>query len=383
MRRKLKIAVLGYIVRGPLGGLAWHHLQYVLGLKKMGHDVLFVEDSDDYPACYDPCTYGFGVDPGYGLGFIKTSFDGLGLRDLWAYFDVHTNQWHGAKNAEDFVKGSDLLLNLSGANPLREWSLHVPKRVFVDTDPAFVQIRHLTDKKAMELAKNHNVFLTFGENFGNEDCLIPDDGFDWKPTRQPVVLDVWQASGGNKDGNLTTVMQWDSYEKVLYHGREYGMKSTSFAPFLEMPLQCSETFEIAVGSANAPFELLVQNGWNVLESQKVTESIWTYKDFVENSKAEFSVAKHGYVESKSGWFSERSAVYLASGRPVITQETGFSKFIETGKGLMSFSDQLGALDAIERINADYDLHCSEARRVAEEFFGHEHVLQNLLEVSLS
>jgi hypothetical protein len=378
----MQIAVLGYIIRGPIGGLAWHHLQYVLGLKKLGHDVLFIEDSEDYPACYNPETNEMGTDASYGLRFIDESFKSLDLQGVWSYFDFHTNQWFGNANAVEFLKSADILLNLSGVNPLRDWSAQVPKRVFVDTDPAFIQIRHLTDEKARKLAGQHDVFFTFGENFGSEDCSIPDDSFDWQPTRQPVVLNAWNFTKGNKHGHLTTIMQWDSYKKVEYGGREFGMKSKSFDDFLDLPSQTDETFVIGVGSASAPRELLQKNGWKVLNPLIPTRTIWTYQDFIQTSKAEFSVAKAGYVQSRSGWFSERSAVYLASGRPVLTQETGFSKFIETGKGLLSFSNQADALKGIEKINKDYDFHCREARRIAAEYFDYRTILTNLLNKSL-
>ncbi len=379
---KLKIAVLGYIVRGPLGGLAWHHLQYVLGFKKLGFEVLFIEDSEDYPACYNPETNEMGTDASYGLRFIDESFKSLGLSELWAYFDFHTNQWFGYQKAAEFFQSADILLNLSGVNPLREWSVQVPKRVFIDTDPAFVQIRHLSDENARNLAEQHNLFFTFGENFGADNCEIPSDGFDWKPTRQPVVLDVWKATKGNKNRHWTTIMQWDSYKTVNFNGREFGMKSKSFEALLDFPSQTDETFELGVGSVSAPRDLLAKKGWKVTNPLIPTKTIWTYQDFIRNSKAEFSVAKDGYVKSQSGWFSERSAVYLASGRPVLTQETGFSKFIETGKGLLSFTNPAEALEGIEQINKAYDFHCRAARRIAEEYFDYRMILRDLLDKSL-
>jgi hypothetical protein len=377
----LRIAVLGYIVRAPIGGLAWHHLQYVLGLKRLGHQVLFIEESEDYPACYNPHTNQFEIDPSYGLRFIDDCFKRLDLEGLWTYFDFHTNQWFGYQKANEFIQSADILLNLSGMNSLPEGSWRVPKRVFIDTDPVFVQIRHLTDERARKLAEQHNVFFTFGENFGAKDCLIPDDGFAWKATRQPVVLDIWRMTGGTQNANWTTIMQWDSYQKVDFGGRMFGMKSKSFEEFLDLPNQTRETFELGVGSASVPKELLQEKGWKIINPLIPTRTIWTYQDFIRNSKAEFSVAKDGYVKSRSGWFSERSAAYLASGRPVLTQETGFSKFIETGHGLFAFSDQTEVLAGIEKINRNYDFHCRAARQVAEDFFDHRMILRDLLEHS--
>ena len=211
---RLRIVVLGYIVRGPLGGLVWHHLQYVLGLHLLGHEVLFLEDSDDYPSCYQPDSYEMSRDPAYGLQFIQQAFAPYGLSDKWAYYDAHELRWYGQTSTQvhRFIQSADVLLNLSGVNVLREVTLlQIPQRVLIDTDPAFTQIRHLSEPAAYTLATQHNHFFTFGENFGLPECSIPDDGFQWRATRQPVVLDLWPQSPGNSSQPWTTVMQWDSY----------------------------------------------------------------------------------------------------------------------------------------------------------------------------
>ncbi len=379
---KLRILVLGYIIRGPLGGLAWHHAQYVLGLKKLGHDVFFVEDSDDYPACYDPRSNEIGIDASCGLRFIEKFFERLGLRENWAYYDAHRQKWFGKTKEEslNLFASADVLLNISGVNPLRDWALQVPRKVFIDTDPAFVQIRHLTDKNAATLAEKHDTFFTFGENFGADDCLIPDDGFKWIPTRQPIVTDVWKMSSGNPQANWTTVMQWDSYKAVKIKETTFGMKSRSFDDFLNLPKKRPlENFELAVGSETVPRQKLQNAGWKLTNPLIPTRTPWSYQQFIQNSKAEWSVAKHGYAASRSGWFSERSAAYLASGRPVLTQETGFSKFIANGEGLLSFSNLQEAVDGIDKIDSDYKFHCKEAREIAREYFDYKNVLTRLIE----
>jgi len=382
---KLRILVLGYIVRGPIGGMAWHHLQYVLGLSKLGHDVVFLEDSDDYPGCYNPPTGEVNTDPRYGLRFIEDCFKKLNLDGLWAYYDAHTNQWFGKTRAEmfDFFVSTDILLNLSGVNPLREWLLQIPKRTFIDTDPAFTQIRHLTDENAGKLAAKHNYFFTFGENFGAEDCSIPKDGFDWQPTRQPIVLDSWKITEGKKDAKWTTVMQWDSYRTLQYDGQTFGMKSTSFNEYVDLPKMTEDTFELAIGSADAPREFLKSKGWKIVNPLVPTRTPWTYQKYIKNSKAEWTIAKHGYSSSRSGWFSERSAGYLASGRPVLTEETGFSQFVESGAGLLSFSSKEEVLAGIEKINSDYLRHCKAAREVAADFFSYKKVFSKLFDSILN
>jgi hypothetical protein len=382
---RLRILVLGYIVRGPLGGLAWHHLQYVMGLAELGHEVYFVEDSDDYPACYDPAKDAMTTDPSYGLRFAARTFERVGLGDCWAYYDAHTVRWFGpcADTIFDLCTGAEILLNLSGVNPLRPWLLEIPVRVFVDTDPVFTQVRHLTEPGSRQAARQHTAFVSFGENIGQPKATVPHDGFSWQATRQPVVLEAWPVTPGPVHGKFTTVMQWDSYATRAYNGRLYGMKSVSFGPYLDLPGKAGPVFELAIGSPTAPRSLLRRQGWGVRNSLRPTRDPWTYQHFIQQSKAEFSVAKSGYVVSYSGWFSERSAAYLASGRPVLVQDTGFSEWLETGAGVMPFTTPEEALAGLEEINRRYEFHCRAARAMAAEYFDARKVLSRLIAWSMS
>src|ERR671931_2003480 len=202
----LRIIVLGYIVRGPLGGYAWHHLQYVLGLAQLGHDVYFFEDSDDYAACYDPSTNGMSTDPSYGLAFAERAFERLGLSQRWAYHDAHRDRWYGMEGDRvmEICASADVALNVSGVNPVRPWWRSVPVRVFIDTDPAFTQIRHLSDPTSLARAREHSAFVTFGENFARSGCMVPDDGLPWHPTRQPIVLDAWPVTAAPSSAKFTS-----------------------------------------------------------------------------------------------------------------------------------------------------------------------------------
>ena len=376
----MRIIVLGYIVRGPLGGLVWHHLQYVMGLHRLGHDVTFIEDSDDYESCYDPVRDATTSDPSFGLEFTSAVFDFAGISERWAYFDAHSNTWFGPGGAaaREMLRSADLLLNLSGVNPMRDWFLNAPYRVLIDTDPVFTQIRHLKDGKKMQDALLHTAFFTFGENFGKPECSIPGDGLPWLPTRQPIVLDAWPVRPGRPGANFTTVMQWDSYPAQEHGGRSFGMKSASFNPYLDLPRRTEDKLELAIGSSSAPRDQLRNYGWIVTDPLAVTRTAATYQEFIRDSKAEFTVAKHGYVATRSGWFSERSAAYLASGRPVVTEDTGFSDWLRADGGVMAFDSPDSAAAAIERVNRDYARQCRRARAVAEEFFESGAVLNHLL-----
>jgi hypothetical protein len=305
----------------------------------------------------------------------------VGLGDRWAYHDAHTDAWHGpaGDRALELCRTSDIVLNLSGMNPLRPWVREVPVRVIVDTDPAFTQVRHLAEPAARERAAEHTAFFSFAELIGDRGGSIPDDGFPWQPTRQPVVLDAWPVTPGPRDGHFTTVMQWDSYAVRELGGRRFGMKSASFDEFVGMPqLAAAGSFELALGSASAPRDRLRSHGWIVRDPMEVTRDPWAYQRYIQGSKAEFTVAKHGYVVSRSGWFSERSAAYLASGRPVITQETGFSRWLPSGEGVLAFSTPAEAVAAIADVSARYAQHCRAARGLAEAYFDSAVVLVDLL-----
>jgi hypothetical protein len=384
-RPALRILVLGYVVRRPLGGGVWPTLQYALGLLRLGHDVYFVEDSEDWGSCYDPSRHVTDEDPTFGLKFAKELFERNELGDRWAYYDAHTTTWHGprADGIEDICRSADVLINNSGINPIRPWLAGVPHRVYIDTDPAFEQVRQLTDDFRQDRLEQHNVFLTLGENIPCGDCDVPDDGIAWQSTRQPVVLDRWRPTEGPVAGNFTTVMLWDSYAPQELGEHRFGMKSESFEPYFDLPSRVGLVgrMEMAVGGPNVPKSKLRENGWVVVDPLGPTRTPWTYQQYLADSKAEFTVAKHGYVASRCGWFSERSAHYLASGRPVVTQDTGFGTWLPTGTGLLSFASPAQAVDAVAEIERNYDEHCRGARALAERYFDSDTVLTRLLDLA--
>jgi hypothetical protein len=376
----LRIIVLGYIVRGPIGGLVWHHLQYVMGLAKLGHEVYFVEDSGDSPwCCYDPSRHVTDSDPTFGLRFAQQVFELGGVGERWAYYDAHRSTWHGpADRVPQLCETADLLLNLGGVNTLRNWFKGIPRRALVDTDPAFTQIKHLTDPAAHAEAAQHTSFFSFAENIVAGTSTVPVDGFAWQATRQPMVLDAWpvtpMADGVNR---FTTVMQWNSYPPREYAGRRFGMKSDSFTPYLELPRAVSAQLEVAVGG-DAAREALSGHGWIVRDPLETIADAEMYRRYLRESSAEFTVAKHGYVVTNTGWFSERSAAYLATGRPVITQDTGFRQWLRADSGVLAFSTPEEAAEAIHAVAGEYQKHSTAARVVAEEYFDAAEVLPSLI-----
>jgi hypothetical protein len=379
---RLRIVVLGYIVRGPIGGMAWHHLQYVVGLARLGHDVLFLEESEDFPSCYNPVTNEVGSNPSYGLQFAQSAFERLGVGECWSFYDAPQQTWHGP--AADRVLRScgvaDLLINISGVNPIRPWLAKIPVRVLIDTDPAFTQIRHITSNPARSRAAQHNAFFSFAESIESGESTIPDDGFPWQATRQPVVLDLWPVSDGPTSAPFTTVMQWESYPAIEFDGRRFGMKSESFDIIRQLPGRVAVPLEIALGCREGSIRRdLRELGWRLVDPLAVTRDPWTYQEYLQNSLGEFSVAKHGYVVSRSGWFSEKTACYLATGRPAVVQDTGFSRHITCGAGLWAFHDAESAIDAIENVEKNYQKECRIAREIADEYFNSQKVLNSILD----
>jgi hypothetical protein len=381
---RLRIILLGYIVRGPLAGLAWHYLQYVLALTRLGHEVYFFEDSDDYASCYNPETNTQSTDPSYGLQFLSSAMGELGLAERWAYYDAHKAVWRGpcADQALAICATADLFLNVSAVNPIRPWLMAVPVRVLVDTDPAFTQVRHLTSADARTRAACHTAFFSFGENLSAGLSSIPDDGFQWQATRQPVVLDAWAVTPAPPAGSYTSVMLWEAYPAIEYHGRRYGPKADSFGPFLDLPTRTGPVFELAFGSRTQPGKMMKEHGWTLIDPREPSRSLGHYRDYIQASRAEFGVAKHGYVVSRSGWFSERSALYLASGRPVLVQDTGFGEWLRTSEGVLPFRTVEDVLAGVDAINERYRTHCDAARAVAETYFSAPAVLTRLLELAI-
>jgi hypothetical protein len=374
----MRILLLGYIIRAPFGGLCFHHLQYMLSLKKLGHDVLFYEDSDDYPDYYN--SQSIDIAEHLGFSFIERLFGYYELKDKWTFFDSGANTWYGLPKEHffQFCAGADIVLNLSGVNVLREWWSKIPVRAYIDTDPVFNQIKNLTDKKRKELTAEHTCYFSFAENIEKHTDLIPKDGFNWKATRQPVTSEIWEKTTPVKQGKWTTVLQWDAYNKCEYDGEIYGMKSDSFDAFIKLPAKSGEAFELAIKADSFTISHLRNNSWSIIESLRPTKDAWSYQRYIAQSKGEWSVAKQGYVKANSGWFSERSLSYLVSGKPVVVQDTGFSDFLPVGEGLFCFSNIEEAIEQIKRVNMDYDFHCGKARSFVEENFEGKKIVTDLL-----
>jgi hypothetical protein len=375
----LKIVCSGHLVRHPVGGHSWHHLQYLVGFQRLGHEVIFFEDYGWPKSCYDPACNDMTADPSYGISYLMRLLRPYGLEDHWCYLaEDGTSYGMPRERLAQLCSECDVYLNLSGINWIPELE-QCRRRVLVDTDPVFTQIGGHGLGRAFSW---YHTLFTYGENVHRPGCDMPTAGVRWLPTRQPVVIDLWPMEAGDPSAPLTTVVNWSAYGDREHEGRVYGQKDREFEPFFSLPRDTGETTEMVVSAPAAVLERLADGGWRLADPLKITRDPWTYQRYLRASRAEFGVAKHAYVSTQCGWFSDRSSAYLATGRPVIVQDTGFSKLLPCGEGLLAYRTLEEAVLAIRRIRDGYKAHCRAARAVAEEYFDARRVLTDLLERSL-
>ncbi len=369
----LRILCSGYLVRYPLGGQTWHHLQYLVGFRRLGHEVVFFEHFGWPNSCYHPIRDKMTADPEFGIAFLRTTLQRYGLDECWCYLaEDGTAYGMPREQLAQACRDSDVYFNLSNINWIPELAA-CRRRALVDTDPVFTQIG---SHGLSEPFTRYQALFTFGEN-------VPTNGACWLPTRQPVVLDLWPVESGNPSAPFTTVMNWTAYGDYEHEGRVYGQKDREFAPFFSLPRETGQLMEIAVAGLPAGVTTrLAQGGWRLADPLKVTRTPWTFQQYLCASRAEFCVAKHAYVSTRCGWFSERSSSYLAAGRPVIVQDTGFSDFLPCGMGLVAYRTPAEAVAAVEQLSENYEEHCRAARSLVEEYFDARRVLTNLLERAL-
>lgn len=389
--KKIKIVVGGFIGLYPTGGATWDYIQYPLGFKLLGHNVYYIEDTMQYPVYqiegdkWDDCTF--------GVEYIRKAMESLGMGDSWAYRDVATGKIFGLseKKLKQLCGEADVFINVSSSTFMREEYLKIPVRVFIDTDPMFTQYQY---NKALEeggaraeYAKNfmhaHTHFFTFGLNIGKPDCRIPVFDFDWKTTVKPTCLRFWDSYKGKNKFGFTSIINWIERPDFIYDNESWGQKNKVFRSFTELPAKTNQSFEIIISrprdqQATDSINELSKNGWTILCPDDLIADKDEYKSFIQSSMAEFSICKETYIKSHSGWFSGRSACYLAAGKPVITQDTQWSKYIPAGEGLFGCNDMQTAIEAIEDVSSNYKKHSKKAKEIAEAYFDSDRVLTDIL-----
>jgi hypothetical protein len=386
MPAKPTILVLGMMARTPFAGVAWQGLHYLEGFRRLGYDVYYIEDTGDWP--YDPEQNAVTADCGYPIRYLARLMDWCGLPNRWAYRGASQGgRVFGLPEAEllGLYRRAAALVNLTGATVLREDHLRVPVRIYLETDPVLPQIEATRGRRfTLELLGAHTHHFTFGENIGTARCAVPAGPFTYRPTRQPIILDWWDCGppGGVVGARrFTTVASWQQSGKdVVWNGETfYWSKHHEFLKFIDLPRRTPQVLELALARCDASAaEALTAHGWRVSDALSLSRDILPYRDYVRGSAGEFTVAKDQNIRLRSGWFSDRSACYLAAGRPVITQDTGFGNILPTGRGLFAFRSLDDARAAVEAIERDYTGNCRAARAIAAEYFAAERVLGSLL-----
>jgi len=379
----VRIIITGLVGQYPFGGVIWDYLQYLLGFRSLGHQVLYLEDSGAWP--YDPVAGTITDDCSFALQSLHKIFTDFDLAESWVYRNGADGKFHGAgeKVAREWLRHGDLLVNVSSAGWLRDYDLRVGHRMFIDGDPMFCQIGLLDGSNPLYAGRlrDHDSHFTFGLSVGQTDCPVPVDGITWRPTVQPIALDQWPVSPVSNDAPWTTVMNWASYKPKVWEGRTYGQKNLEFNRFRDLPSKTNVPLRLAMGlgvDGQRPAQELRQLGWDLVEPQEVVPDHSSYQSFLTNSRGEWSVAKHGYVEGKTGWFSCRTACYLAAGRPAVVQETGWSRHLPSDRGVLPFTTLEEAAEGLGKVTRNYSEHSKAAREIALEFFDAKKVCQGLL-----
>lgn len=375
------VVIAGSLAQRPAhGGHTWVFLQYLLGFRRLGWDVHFI-DRLEPEMCVDDRGAPTSFRSSANLRYLAGVMDAFGLGDRWTllYDSGREVAGSGHDQAVDAARSSALLVNVMGYLTDEEILAAAPLRVFLDIDPGFGQIWH-----ELGLARpfdGHDRHITVGGNVGSAACAIPTAGIDWVTTKPPVELSEWPAVPGGGE-RFTSVVSWRGpFGPLEYRGRTYGLRVHEFRRFVELPERARGTFEVAldIDEADEPDRrALAEHGWRLADPLTAAGDPWRYRDYVQGSSAELMIAKNLYVDTRSGWLSDRSACYLASGRPVLVQDTGLDDVVPTGEGLVAFQTLEEAIAGAEEVLGDYARHSRAARALAEEHFAAGAVLPRLL-----
>ena len=360
-----RIVLGSYLVQFPLGGYLSWVLQWLHGLKELGHDVTFVEKSMYPNSCYDALKDAMTSDASYGTGVVNDLLSRFGLDGKWCFVDA-SGDYHGMtrESIEDIFADADLFIDMGTHGAWKEEAMGARLRVLIDGEPAATQIKMEKQLAAGRPLPDFDFYYTVGQNIGTKASTAPTAGQQWRPIFYPASLGMFCSLPFPSGAAFTTVMSWEAHDPIEWNGVTYGAKSVEFAKFLDLPTRTASPLEIAVAGRNVPKAALTGTGWRVRDSHAVTVSFDAFRDYISGSKGEFSVCKNIFVQTNSGWFSDRAAAYLASGRPVVMQETGFSSHLPCGRGLFAVRTAEEAAAAIAEIESDPASHSRWARELA-------------------
>ncbi|MHC5009031.1 MAG: glycosyltransferase [Planctomycetota bacterium] len=375
-----RIVLGSYMVHYPLGGMMSYVLQYLLGFRRLGHDVLFVEKAGYPNACFDPARNVMSDDCAYGVATVGALLAGWGLGDRWCFVDA-AGRYHGLaqRQVESAFRTADVFVDMGTHGVWLEEAAQSGRRVLIDGEPAYSQM--IMEKKlaAGGQLPRYDFYYTNGLNVGTASCTAPTAGRPWRHLFHPVMPDLFDAPPPPPDAPFTTIMNWQSHDRLEFQGAIYGQKDVEFDKFLSLPERAAAPMQVAVAGKKVPVERLERSGWQVTGAHATTISFESFVSYIGASRGEFSVCKNVFVDTNTGWFSDRSAAYLASGRPVVLQETGFSAHLPVGEGLFAVRTVDAAAAAIQEILGNYEPHAQAAREIAREHLGADRVLGRFLD----
>jgi hypothetical protein len=361
-----RIVLGSYMVRYPLGGnLSWA-LQYLVGMHRLGHDVYFLERGGE-DSCFDPQRGVMTGDCTFGVRAVADLLSRFEMGDRWCFVD-EADSYHGVSRArmQDVLATADIFIDMGTHGDFHDQLTGRTRRILIDGLPAFTQVK-MEMRDASDPADEYDAYYTNGMNMGTASCSSPTAGKNWRHILHPVATDMFEVTAPPRGAPYTTVMNWNTSERPLVHeGVTYGHKNLEFEKFLPLPGLTDARCEVAISGKCVPKVELASAGWRLRSAHEVTMTFDDFVSYIQQSRGEFSVCSSGYVITNSGWFSDRSSVYLASGRPVIQQETGFSQHLPCGEGLFAVRDADEAAAAIDAIESDYARHARRAREIAVE-----------------
>jgi len=367
------------------GGEAWVRLSWALGLKRLGYEVFLLEQiSPD--VCVDTTGQRSAVQDSENLRYFRAVVSRFGFDGHAALItDDGSVVWGlDRPTLEAMADAATLLVNISGNLRFAPLLRCFRRRAYIDIDPGYTQFWHAQGALGSAI-EDHDSWFTVGENIGRSDCPVPTGGIPWQRVRQPVVLDDWPVSPALDSQRMTTIGAWrGAYGTVEFDGRRYGARAHEWRKLLPLPALAPSTFEAALHidpADHADRDALIGHGWNLVDPRAVASTPDDFRRYVQGSGGEFGVAQGLYVDTRCGWFSDRTVRYLAAGKPVLVQDTGFGASLPVGEGLLAFRDLPGAVEGSKRIDADYATHSRAARRIAETYFDSDIVLPGFLEES--
>ncbi|HEX9189998.1 MAG TPA: hypothetical protein VGB87_23175 [Vicinamibacteria bacterium] len=374
--------VVGGIGKLPYAGVSLYYLHYLVGLRELGYRVHYVERQEGPFQAYDPDADAMTDRPDFALRYLSAIAGRFGFAESWSFVD-RAGACHGAawKDLRDVLDRADFVLTVADPTWFDDLG-RCRRRVFVDGDPMFTQVALAKRSGSRAEAPPHyDTLFTYASRIGREGCLVPNAGREWLPTRPVVATACWDQPPPPARGPFVALMHWAAGAEVDHEGRSFGHKGREFQRFLELPRRRPGDYVLAAGGPGVPREVLAARGWRLVGPLSVTGSVDAYRRFIAGARADLGIAKHAYVASRSGWFSDRSTCFLASGRPVLHQDTGYTDWLATDEGVLPFSDLDSLVEAVDRLDRDYVRHARAARRIAERHFEASVVIAEMLEAA--